>query len=289
MRKISKAQQHELIGHLIQSKAGRQKLAASLTQPLRYERDYFAIGRKVIFAEDLPDGAWPVYDKDVDVRAFFISETGDAVASVLSPTNVSFPLFEIVALPEIPITQIQDRRYDLVTRAKDKGRSEICKKEDVRVFSVIEAAAEDASNPNNGGVPLAVAFLDSADLADAFSMIEQNDLLVECISINPRDYADIRKFDRDVFDPETQRDVLRTGVLGTIWGAKVLTSTRVTAGKVLITAERETVGRMPVRSDLTVLSADDPKKRTIGFSMFERLGCGIHNIAGTVEIAITRI
>ena len=289
MKKLSKAQQHELIGRLIQTKAGRQKLAASLTQPLRYERDYYSIGRKLIFAEDLPDGAFPIYDKDPEVRAFFISDTGDAVSSVLAPTNVAFPLFEIVANPEIPLTQIQDRRYDLVTRAKDKGRSEINKKEDIRVISVLEAAAEDTTHPYGtitgdfagGNASLSEAF------SEAFSAIEGTDNLVESILMNPVMYRYIRNFDRDVFDPETQREVLKTGVLGYIWGAKIMVSTQADEGKALVTAERELVGRMPIRSDVVVLSADNPKERMIGFAMFERVGVGVHNIKAVQEIAQT--
>ena len=45
---------------------------------------------------------------------------------------------------------------------------------------------------------------------------------------------------------------------------------------------------IPVRYDLTILSADDPKARTIGFSMFECLGIGCFNPWGAQRILITR-
>jgi hypothetical protein len=288
MKKLSRAQQFELIGRMIQTKQGRQKLAMSLTQPLRTERDYFSIGRKVLLAEDLPDGAYPIYEKDVDVRAFFISDTGEEVASVLTPANVQVPLFVIAALPEIPFEEIQDRRYDLVLRAKDRARSFINKKEDLRIFSLIEAAAEDTTNPNYPDAISASPSLAVEDLADAFGVVERHDLLVETILMNPRDYTDIRKFTQQNIDRETQRELRKTGLLATWDGARIMVSTQVTAGKVFVLAEKETVGRIPVKADLTVLSADDPKNRTIGFSCFERLGCLVHNPKAISEILISR-
>ena len=47
-------------------------------------------------------------------------------------------------------------------------------------------------------------------------------------------------------------------------------------------------GRIPVRTELTVLSADDPKARTVGFSCFENLGIGAFNPRGLVRLTITR-
>jgi hypothetical protein len=40
---------------------------------------------------------------------------------------------------------------------------------------------------------------------------------------------------------------------------------------------------------LTVLSADDPKARTIGFSCFENLGLGAYNPRGLARLTITRV
>ena len=47
-------------------------------------------------------------------------------------------------------------------------------------------------------------------------------------------------------------------------------------------------GRIPVRTELTVLSADDPKRRMIGFSIFENLGLGAYNPRGLARLTVTR-
>ena len=62
----------EIISQHIRTAAGRQKLAASMIQPLRRRRDYASVGRKAFYVENLPDGALPVYDKDPNVTAYVV-------------------------------------------------------------------------------------------------------------------------------------------------------------------------------------------------------------------------
>jgi hypothetical protein len=76
--------------------------------------------------------------------------------------------------------------------------------------------------------------------------------------------------------------------MGTLWGAQIITSRLVPAGTVYACCDPESFGRIPVRTELTVLSADDPKARTIGFSVFENLGIGAYNPRGLVRLSISR-
>ena len=106
--------------------------------------------------------------------------------------------------------------------------------------------------------------------------------------MNARDYADIRKFGRDILDIESQATLLKTGLQGVIYGANVVTSRLVPNGTVYLCCEPEMFGRIPVRTELTVLSADDPKRRMIGFSIFENLGLGAYNPRGLARLTVTR-
>jgi hypothetical protein len=74
----------------------------------------------------------------------------------------------------------------------------------------------------------------------------------------------------------------------TVFGASIITSRLVPAGTVYVTCDPEFFGRIPVRTELTVLSADDPKARTIGFSLFENLGIACHNPRGLCRLVVTR-
>lgn len=291
MSEVSNAVKAKIIGDLVKSPQGRQKLAASMTQPLRLRRDYTSVGRKTFLVEQLPDGALPIYDKDPDVTAYVVGEEGENIIAVTKPRRVIFPLFELASNPTIPLTQIKERRYDLIERAQDLARAQIQAAEDERVFAVLDAIATNGFDSIPGGfnpdIPV-VAPISGAVLADAFAEIERNDLRVARVFMNARDYADLRKFGRDILDIESQRDLLKTGLMATLWGAQIIVSRLVPVGTVYVCAEPEMFGRIPVRTELTVLSADDPQARTIGFSVFENLGIGAYNPKALSRLIITR-
>lgn len=287
---VSNAVKAKLISEYINTASGRAKLAASMTQPLRMRRDYLAVGRKTFLVEQLPDGALPIYDKDPDVTAFVVGEEGENILAITKPRRVIFPLFEIASNPEIPLTQIKERRFDLIERAQDLARAQIQAAEDERVFATLDAVATlgfDSLGNVNADIPV-VAPISGDVLADAFAQIERHDLRVARVFMNARDYADLRKFGRDILDIESQRDLLKTGLMGTLWGSQIIVSRLVPAGTVYVCCEPEMFGRMPVRTELTVLSADDPKARTIGFSCFENIGIGCFNPRGLSRLTITR-
>lgn len=288
---VSNAVKAKIIGDYIKTPSGRAKLAASMTQPLRLRRDYSSVGRKTFLVEELPNGVLPVYDKDPDVTAYVVGEEGENIVAITKPRRVIFPLFEIASNPEIPLTQIKERRYDLIERAQDLARAQIQAAEDERVFAVMDAIAANGFDSVPGGInpdiPV-VAPVSGSVLADAYANIEQHDLRVARVFMNAKDYADLRKFGRDILDIETQRDLLKTGLVGTLWGAQIIVSRLVPVGTTYVCCEPEMFGRIPVRTELTVLSADDPKARTIGFSVFENLGIGAYNPKGLTRLVITR-
>jgi hypothetical protein len=281
----------KVVDQYIGSSSGRRRLAASMIQPLRERRDYSSVGRKTFLVEQLPDGALPIYDKDPDVVAYVIGEEGESITAVAKPRRVIFPLFEIAALPKAPLTQIKERRYDLLKRMQDLGKAQVQAAEDDRVFSIMDAIAvngfDELPGQTNPDIPV-VAPISPAVLADAFAEVEAQDLRVARVYMNATDYADIRKFGRDVLDIESQATLWKTGMMSTGWNAQFIVSRLVAKGVVYICCEPEHFGRIPVRTELTVLSADNPEERTIGFSMFENLGIGAYNPRGLVRLIVTR-
>lgn len=291
MNQVSNQVKQQVIAQYVKTAAGRAKLAASMIQPLRLRRDYTAVGRKTFLVEDLPDGALPIYDKDPEVTAFVVGEEGENIVAIQKPRRVIFPLFEVASNPEIPLTQIKERRFDLIERAQDLAKAQIQAAEDERVFAVLDSIAvsgfDTLPGQTNPDINV-VAPISPSVLADAFAEVERHGLRVARIYMNAVDYADIRKFGRDVLDIESQATLLKTGLQATLWGAQIITSRLVPAGFVYVCAEPENFGRFPVRTELTVLSADDPKARTIGFSVFENIGIGAFNPRGLTRLVVTR-
>lgn len=275
-----------LIARHINTPRGRATMANKMTPSLRRFRDYSAVGRMAFLVEDIEDGALPIYDKDPVVPAYAVGEAGDSIEQLISAERTFAPMFELASLPLIPFTQIRERRYDLIKRSIELGVAGVREKEDVRVFATMDALASDSDNPHTDvsiGAPI------PADaIADCFGIIEQHGLRVARLFVNGRDYADFRKFDRDVLDPETQQNLLRTGYLGKIYGAQVIQSRVVPSGTIYFCGEREYYGRMPIRTELTVITADMPWMRVVGFSIFEQMGVLTYNFLSAQRALITR-
>ena len=284
-RKITAAQKHQLMTKMLASQAGRKRIAASIQEPLRKLRDYQAIGRKAMLIDELPDGALPIYDRDVDTPAYVVGEEGESVQKVVKATRLLVPIFELASNPTVPFTQVKERRFDIVARIKKKSKDELFRKEDNIIFSALEAAG--ANNTVNSQVSVAAASFGMDDMATAFSQVETHGHRVDKVFMNAQEYRYFRNAGRDYIDFETQRELLRTGYLGLLWGAQIFMSPEITAGKIILTAEPEYIGVVPVRIDLTVIPADQPTLRQFGWSVFEAIGVGIHNEYGLQTIVVT--
>jgi hypothetical protein len=194
-------------------------------------------------------------------------------------------------MPMISITQIKERRFDVVQRALNLGKAEVGATEDGFVFALLDAVGQAAAGASLNDYVLNVDQTITAPItvdamADGFAGIERHDLTVAYIFVNPRDYVDYRKWTQENIDRETQRKLLKTGVMGYLWGAVILQSRKVTYGTVYILGENEFLGVLPERVPLTVMSADRPDLRQIGFSIFEVIGVVIFNPSAVQRIIV---
>jgi len=274
-RRVTAAQKHQLMTRLLGSQAGRQKIAATIQEPLRKLRDYQAVGRKLFFIDELPDGTLPIYDQDPDMPAYVVGEEGDSIQTLVHSKRLLIPLFEIASYPKVPFTQVKERRFDIVRRIKQKSRDELFRREDKLIFATVSKAT--TANVLNTVISVTTANFAIDVLADAYSTVERWGLRVDKVYMNASRYPVIRKAGRDYVDFETQRELLRTGFMGNLWGAQIYCSPEVPDAQIFIATEPEYVGVIPVRIDLTVIPADDLKNRAFGWSVFENLGIGIHN------------
>jgi hypothetical protein len=284
-----------MFGQLLKTAAGRQKLAAALGPSLRRRRDYLSIARKALMVETLPDGALPIYDKEFDetgrsfIEAYVVGEEGGDVIVRRNPKRVMVPTFEIASNPMIPITQIKERRFDIVARALNLSKATVGEVEDKYIFKLLDVIADQAAgaaldHPIKNVDIAGLLTLDKASLADAFGSVQRHDLPVAFLFVNPRDYTDMLKWEDKDVDRETQRKMLKTGIVGYLWGATILQSRLVKQKNVYVLAESEFLGVMPERIPLTVMSADAPALRQIGFSVFEVLGVMIFNPSGVMRL-----
>lgn len=286
-KKISQEQKEAIVSEHLLSTEGRKKIAASMQKALRERRDYILVGRSTFLVEDLPDGALAIYDKDPEVTAYHAADESGNILSTSRGRRVEVGTFEIAANPQIPLSILKERRYNAVDRAFNLGMSQVQAVEDSTLFGILDKITTKGSPYYKPLVNVNAPVSPSA-FVEAFALVEQNDNIASTIVINPLDYADLRKWGRDILDERSQRDILRTGVFAVLHGAKIRVSRVAPKGYIYVCADPEFAGRVPVRTEITALSADEPKLRRLGFSIFEQLGIGAFNPWAVARIKIYR-
>ena len=299
---ISRTQsQMAQLGKLLGSPNGRARFAAALGPSLRRRRDYLSIARKALMVETLQRGALPIYDKEFDesgrgfMEAFMLGEEAQSIVRVVKPTRVTVPTFEIGANPLIPISRIMEHRFDIVERALNLAKAECGAVEDGYTFSLYDGVADTAGIEGAKVVLLGGKAEDHPlynvdatftggvmvdPLADAYGQVERHDISVALVFMNPRNYTDLRKWKDSTVDRETERKLLKTGIMGYVWGATILQSRKIAKGTMYILGDAEFLGVLPERLPLTVMSDDKPSLRSIGFSLYSIIGMLIFGVSG---------
>jgi len=175
----------------------------------------------------------------------------------------------------------------VIDRAVQKARQEIMAQEDGNVFAAIDSA----SAVENGVQDIADSGMLKADLVEIKVQIDRWDLVTTKFFMNINEYTDILNWASGggqgagggEVDPVTQREILQTGLYAHIWGADIMVSKIVPPGTVYGCADPEFVGVMPVRQDIEVLPADEPRQLKLGWVVSEIIGIGIVNPRGCAK------
>ena len=278
---LSDEQKQAVVAQALETEEGRTALAQAMVEPIRRALEYQAVGRKCLMVDELPQGALARYERDVTAKAYVISRRGGVPDQITEGEEVLVPTFEIAVNPQIRLSEIKARRFYIVDRAQIKAKEAIQKEEDSNIFNAAFAAVPTAHSVLAAGGALTITSLNQA-----FASIEEHDLTVAKIIMHAQRYADVRNFGKDVFDEATTREVLVSGLFGHLWTADIHVSSRMPTNKVLLFAPADNVGAFPIRQDITVLPADDPKKLRLGWVIYEEVGIVIINDYALSEVEV---
>jgi len=276
------AERESLIAQALDTPEGRVALAQAMVEPIRRALEYQAVGRKLLMVDELPQGAYARYEKDVRSTAHVISRRGGVPDNITEGEEVLVPTFEIATNPSIRLSEIKARRFYIVDRAQIKAKEAIQKEEDLNIFNAIIAAVLTANTVISTGGALSLNALNQA-----FATVESHDLTVGKIVCHALRYADIRNFGKTVYDEATQKEVLTTGLFGHLFTADIHVSSKCPTDTVLLLAPAEYVGAFPIRQDITVLPADDPKKLRLGWVVYEEIGIVVINDYAVAKVTVT--
>jgi hypothetical protein len=287
---FSETQRDEMIAQALTTQEGKIALGQAMANPIRRNLDYQGVGRKALVVDPLPQGALPVYDRDIDVSAVVISSNGSAPESRVFGDRVTIPEFEVVSNPTVRIAEVKRRRFNVIDRAQQKARQEIQAQEDANIFAALDFAADAAKGGENTLQVLDNAVTTSelakVGLLNLKRQVDRWDLVTAKYFMNINEFTDILNWESagavgaSQIDPVTHREILQTGLYGHIFGSDIIVSKIVPPKQVFAVADPEFVGVMPVRQDIEVLPADEPKQLKLGWVVSEIIGIGIVNPRG---------
>ena len=179
------------------------------------------------------------------------------------------------------MSQVKERRFNIIDRAQQRAKSDIMAVEDANAFNLIDAAAAAVN-----ATTISPGSLTRDALTTAFAEVEKHDLAVTKIVMNAQAFADIRKWGQNEFDPVTQHEVLQTGVFGRLWTADIIISKMCPLNTVYCLADPEFLGVMPIRTDVQVIPADDPKNLRLGWVIYLEEGLSVVNSMAASKITI---
>lgn len=299
----STTEREEMLKRALLTQEGKVALGQAMANPIRRNLDYQGVGRKAIIVDPLPQGALPVYDKDIDVSATVVSANGSTPESRIQGDRVTVPEFEVVSNPTVRIAEVKRRRFNVIDRAQQKARQEIQAQEDANIFAALDSASGNVAPFTGENTRQAFSVgttLELVDLLNIKRQIDRWDLVTTKYFMNITQFTDILGWAYRAgagsatnnnqyggFDPVTTREVLQTGLYGHIWGADIIVSKIVPEGTVFGTAEPEFVGVLPIRQDIEVLPADEPRQLKLGWVVNEIIGVGIVNPRGVAAAVAT--
>jgi len=286
-----------MLKRALETSEGKVALGQSMANPIRRNLDYMGVGRKALVVDPLPQGALPLYEKDIDVSAVIISSHGSAPESRVQGDRVLVPEFEVVSNPTVRIAEVKRRRFNVIDRAQQKARQEIQAQEDANIFGALDFASDATLGGENTSQPFANGAggtLEMVDLLNIKTEVDRHDLVTTKYFMNIKQFTNILGWAYRAggagsnnqyggFDPVTTREVLQTGLYGHIWGADIIVSKIVPEGTVYGLAEPEFVGVFPVRQDIEVLPADEPRQLKLGWVVNEIVGVAIVNTRGVAR------
>lgn len=171
---------NNVINQYLSTSAGRQQLAAAMANPIHRNLNYAGIARKIFQVQQLPQGALPYYNKDIDIacvikkgfthKHLYITSRGKVrkTRDRFNAQRVTIPTFEIFSNPIIRIADVKRRRFHLIDRGQrglridsngkasydrgmrnilnqvvQKARQQIMQQEDEEIFKALNAAGKD--------------------------------------------------------------------------------------------------------------------------------------------------
>ena len=265
----------------LMKESARQALGAQMAIPIREMLDYQGMCRRYFEIDVLAQGQIARYDKDIDAFATTMSKRGEVVDFITEGTYVSPETWEIFAPNGIRLSEIQQRRFNVLDRLQEKIRIQIQLEEDSQFLALCNTTV--AANTANNPIQTSTSGVSKAFLRKIFAQIIKHDLPVYSFLMHPLSYTHLLSWDRDEIDPVTMREIIESGLRARLWGVDIVVSRQVPTNTVFCMTEPRFFGVMPIRTDVILMPDDEPKRALIAYVGYENIGMAIVNSNGVAK------
>ena len=255
-----------LMTEALDTPGGLQALAAAIAAPIESEIMRREISSLLLTRHALPKGERAVYQIKPQVRAYWISKHGDAIAQELGQDEVELPINRIHSAPTVDVSVLRHGNIgtiqDIQQSAADAIRTEI----DRRTISVISKAV-----PTSNTIEVTGGKLTEEALNEAISVIEDKELSVKHIVMRGRRFNDLRSWD---LDPTTKAELRAKGVVKNYGTGSILLTASASMNEVLIVPNKE-IGKLAVREPLKTQPIDKGMEFSTGWLVWSEIGQGV--------------
>jgi len=267
-----------LMSEAVETPEGLRALAAAIAPPIAQEIQRKEISTLLLQKHTLPKGERPIYQKKPTLKAYWISEDGEAREQEVGREEVEFPTSRVHSAPMVDISVLKHGNIGTLLDIQKSAADEIRKTVDARTISVISAAVPAANTVEVTGTTLT----DDA-LNEAISIIEDLELTVKWIVMRGRRFNDIRDWD---LDPQTKAELRQKGVIKNYGTGSILLTSAMDVDEVLVLPDEE-IGKLPIREALKTESVDRKTKFKTGWLIWQELGQGVTRPDITAKVTIT--
>lgn len=164
-------------------------------------------------------------------------------------------------------------------RTQEKIRIQTQVQEDDQFLTLLDTTA--SGNQANNPYTSSTTGVDRAFLNNLSAVVMDHDLPCYGFLMRFASFKDIRQWSGlTELDPVTMREILETGLYGSIWGIDIIVSRRVRTGNVYALAEPRFFGVLPIRTEFMIMPDDEPKAALIGYVGYEEIGMAAVNANG---------
>ena len=281
---INPQDKEDLFNFLFTGPNGLKRVAFAMQGPLKELLDYHGLGRRLLKVDPIPQGEFPVYDKDIkEFASVRVANFGTPPMVETKVKRIQFPTMQLARNAAVAYEDIQVRRYPIFDRAKERVAISMAIAEDREIFNILNVASIVGPNP---AVKMAAGpFLSRSVLAEAYGVLAGNQLQPAQVVLHPTRYSDILKYTSDELDQVTLNTTTETGSIGVFFGLQLLVSTKLPDPNVaFLTTTPDKLGRIPLRKELEVKVFDNAPKTRFNIVGWQIIGFGIHNSGGVVRI-----